>query len=85
MDFFSKMFSGDDSASYGRWASFLALVCLLIWASLIVSKKADIPDIPANWLLVVCIPFGISKAGETANAIWGKMKGGTDGVSRTQG
>ena len=78
MDFFQRMFAAGDSASYGRFASFLALACLLAWASIINGKMNIIPDIPTNWLMVVCIPFGISKAGETVSAVWGKIQGVKD-------
>lgn len=64
MTFFQSMFSGDSSTSYGRFASFLALVCVLIWASLQVSKGQPIPVIPESWVFIICVPFGITKAGE---------------------
>jgi len=79
MDFFANMFSGSDSASYGRFASFLALACLLIWVSLIVNKTGNLIDIPTNWLFVVGIPFGISKLGETIQAVKGGGNGNTGG------
>jgi hypothetical protein len=37
----------------------------------IAELKSAIPDIPNNWLLVICLPFGISKIGETFQA-WSK-------------
>ena len=85
MSFISQMFSSDNSASYGRFASFLALVCTLIWASIINGKTNVIPDIPANWLLVICIPFGVSKVGETINAVWGKIKEVKDESAKLEG
>lgn len=71
---FNKMFSSSNSSSYGRFASFLSLTCLLIWTSLLVNKGTIIPDIPTNWLMIICIPFGISKTGETINAIYKNPK-----------
>jgi predicted neutral ceramidase superfamily lipid hydrolase len=68
MTFFQGMFSSDSSASYGRFSSFLALVCLLIWSSLLVSKTGIIPAVPETWLLLVCIPFGITKAADVMTA-----------------
>ena len=66
MRFFEKMFSGSSTASYGRFTSFMALACLLIWASLLVSRKGEIPPVPETWLLLVCIPYGITKIGDIA-------------------
>ena len=68
MNFFQGMFSSDSSASYGRFASFLSLTCLLIWVSLIISKGGTIPEIPESWVLIVCTPFGITKIGEIMSA-----------------
>lgn len=64
MKFFSTMFSSSNTASYGRFASFLALSCLLIWVSLLLSTSKVIPEIPSSWLAIVMGPFAISKLGD---------------------
>jgi hypothetical protein len=66
MGIFVKMFSSDKTSSYGRFASFLALVCLLIWGSLIVAEEHKIPELPIAWWGLVCTTFGISKIGDVA-------------------
>lgn len=65
MNYLKKIFSGDPSASFGRLMAFLGFGCMLIWTTaLIVKNPVAIPDIPANWLMIIMIPYGITKAGE---------------------
>lgn len=64
MSFFTRMFSSSNTASYGRFASFLSLACLLIWVSLLITTTKIIPDIPASWLGIVMGPFIVSKIGD---------------------
>lgn len=69
-----KFLSDDPDQSYGRLASFMALVSCIVWQSYLVWRishatgvtfdqiRQAITDIPNNWLLVIFIPYGISKA-----------------------
>jgi len=71
-----SMFSADSTKSYGRISSFLSLCCLLVWSSYALWKKGEIPDIPANWFALICVPYAISKAGETVQEVF--KKGGVN-------
>lgn len=79
MSFFAQMFSSSATASYGRFASFLALVCLLIWVSLLITQTKTIPEIPTSWLAIIMLPFTISKVGD---AIAGKSDATTDPATK---
>jgi hypothetical protein len=59
------MFSSNSSSSYGKITSFITLVFLLIWSSILAWKKDEIPDIPTTWFAIATAPYLISKAGET--------------------
>lgn len=67
MNFLANIFSGTESASFGRFSSFISLVCILAWTSLKVAAGKDVPDIPETWLIVILGPYGITKLGEWAN------------------
>lgn len=81
------MFSGEDSVSYGRFISFMSFIALIFWTSILIYKlfhaqtisatdlRTAIPDIPTNWLYLICIPYGLTKMGDIVNNIMIKIKG----------
>ena len=69
-----SMFSSDSSVSYGRISSFITLLCLLVWSSIILYKTGSIADIPTNWFAIASAPYLISKTGETVQKFAPKDK-----------
>ena len=69
------------SPSFGRASSSVVIYFLIVWACYLVSKNGIIPDIPPNWLLLILSLYGVSKAGDTIQAV----KGVTNDTGTNQG
>lgn len=68
--FFRSMLRSDSPESFGRFSCFLIVLCLLVWSSVIVALKTEIPAIPAEWVFLVATLFGVSKGSDALLALF---------------
>jgi len=68
--FFRSMLRADSPESFGRFSCFLIVLCLLVWSSVIVIEKTEIPTLPAEWVYLILTLFGVSKGSDAVQAIF---------------
>ena len=71
MRFISQLLSESGEASYGRSASFLALLMAIGWISFIVWKTHELPHLEGLTVFISTL-YGLSKTGETVQRVMGK-------------
>jgi len=69
--FYRHLFSESGEASYGRTASFLALVVAISWISYIVWETHQLPSLEGVTMFISTL-YGLSKTGETVQRVLGK-------------
>jgi hypothetical protein len=73
MRFFSQLFSESGEASYGRTASFMALLMAMGWISYLVWKTHELPHLEGVTAFISML-YGLSKTGETVQRVMGKKQ-----------
>lgn len=69
--FYRHVFSASGEASFGRAASFLALVVAISWISYIVWETHQLPSLEGVTMFISTL-YGLSKTGETVQRVLGK-------------
>lgn len=81
-DYFKEVFDSVSPASFGRHACFMVLVWCMFSASWVmvddVLSKRDlfIPDVPAQWVVIILALFGIAAGKEVAQSFAEKKQEG---------
>jgi len=73
-----------DKASFSRISCAFILYALVVWESYLVSKTATLPDIPANWLVVVLAIWAVGSAKETTVAVNEAKVAGNVEIAKTE-
>ena len=68
--FLQQLFSESGEASFSRAGAFLALMFGCIWVSWIVWRTASLPSLESLTFFGASL-YGLGKAGETLQRIWG--------------
>ena len=68
--FLKELFSDNNTASFSRIGSFIALLFACIWVSRIVWRTGALPGLEGLTLLIASL-YGLGKAGETLQRVMG--------------
>jgi hypothetical protein len=69
VNWLKQSLSSSNIASFGRTACAIIIYFMIVWECYIISKTVTWVDIPSNWLYLVVSLYGVSKTGETVQAI----------------
>ena len=68
--FLKELFSDNNTASFSRLGSFVALLFACIWVSRIVWRTGGLPNLEGLTILISSL-YGLGKAGETIQRVLG--------------